>query len=138
MEMMTPEMIQMMRGMMGEAMLSGMMGQSEGPLADGASAGRMLPMMAGARLAADIHTMIGAMGVLYGMPPGAQEEMTPESVREMLEKILAWHNNPRLRIGEISTAADGSIIAEIVTIDGSLVQKLSFNHYPGLVRQIVD
>jgi hypothetical protein len=45
--------------------------------------------------------------------------------------------NPRLKLGEISTAADGSITGEIVTVDGSLVQKLAFNRYPGLVRQIV-
>jgi hypothetical protein len=31
---------------------------------------------------------------------------------------------------------DGSITAEIVTVDGSLVQKLAFNRYPGLVRQV--
>jgi hypothetical protein len=42
-----------------------------------------------------------------------------------------------LKLGEIGTDADGSITAEILTVDGSLVQKLAFNRYPGLVRQIV-
>lgn len=80
--------------------------------------------------------MMGGPGLLYGMPHGATEEMTPESVRSFLEKRLEWHANPRLKIGTIATAADGSITAEIVTVDGSLVQKLAFNRHPGLVRQI--
>ena len=64
--------------------------------------------------------------------------MTPERVRVLLEQELVLLDNPRLKIGEISTAVDGSIIAEIVTIEGSLVQKLAFNRYPGLVRQVEE
>jgi hypothetical protein len=75
-------------------------------------------------------------GALYGMPHGATTEMTPARVEAFLLHILERHNNPRLRIGEITESEDGSIIAEIVTVDGSLVQRLSFNRYPGLFRQI--
>jgi hypothetical protein len=39
-------------------------------------------------------------------------------------------------LGAIGEAPDGSIIAEIRTVDGALVQKLAFNRFPGLVRQI--
>ena len=63
---------------------------------------------------------------------------TPERVRAFLEERLARLANPRLKLGEIATAEDGSITAEIVTVDGSLVQKLAFNRYPGLVRQITE
>jgi hypothetical protein len=72
------------------------------------------------------------------MPDGTPEEMTPERVRTLLEQRLTQEGNPRLKLGEIATAADGSITAEIVTVDGSLVQKLAFNRYPGLVRQITE
>jgi hypothetical protein len=44
--------------------------------------------------------------------------------------------NPRLRIGEITDPEDGSIIAEVITVDGSLVQRLAFNRHPSLFRQI--
>jgi len=44
--------------------------------------------------------------------------------------------NPRLRLGDIGEASDGSITAEIRTVEGALVQKLSFNRFPGFVRQI--
>ena len=82
--------------------------------------------------------MMGGMGLIYGMPHGAEEEMTPSRVRGFLQQHLAWHGNPRLAIGEVTTASDGSITAEIVTVDGSLVQKLAFNRYPGLFRQITE
>jgi hypothetical protein len=75
---------------------------------------------------------------LYGIPPAAQEEMTPERVRAWLDRQLAWHGNPRLKIGQIVSAGEDTITAEIVTVDGSLVQKLAFNRYPGLVRQITE
>jgi len=64
--------------------------------------------------------------------------MTEDRVRALLEQQLTSLGNPRLKIGEIGTASDGSITAEILTVDGSLVQRLAFNRYPGLVRQIVD
>lgn len=108
MGMMTPE---MMQRMMAHGGMSGMMG------------GMGANMTAGPAM-------------LYGAPRGAQEEMTPERVRTLLQQRLTQHGNPRIKIGEIATAADGSITAEIVTVDGSLVQKLAFNRYPGLVRQL--
>jgi hypothetical protein len=99
----------------------------------------MCPMMQmrGARSGMDMHPMKGA-AMLYGMPHAMPEEMTPERVRAFLEKRLEQHSNPRLKLGEIASAADGSITAEIVTVDGSLVQKLAFNRYPGLFRQITE
>ena len=77
-------------------------------------------------------------GILFGTQLGTPEEMTEDRVRALLEREMTNLGNPRLKLGEISTAADGSITGEIVTMDGSLVQKLAFNRYPGLVRQIVE
>lgn len=152
--MMTPEMMQMMQrmmakggmhGMMGaqggpqQGMGPGMMGQARGqmPMA-GAMTCPMMQTMMGAPAGSGMPGMMGGPAMLYGMPHGAPEEMTPARVRTILEQRLAHHGNPRLKLGEIAAAADGSIVAEIVTVDGSLVQKLAFNRYPGLVRQIVE
>lgn len=126
MGMMTPEMMQMMGKQGGNTGQQGMM---------------MCPMarmMMGMRPSADTQMTMGSSGMLYGIPTGAQEQMTPERVRDLLEQRLARHGNPRLKLGEIATSADGSITAAIVTVDGSLVQKLSFNRYPGWFRQITD
>jgi hypothetical protein len=119
-----------MAGMMGQDGMPGMM-RGQGP-----HRGQM--PMAGAPCPMMQPGMSGGHGLLYGMPAGAQQEMTPERVRALLGQHLAWHGNPRLKLGSIAQAADGSITAEIVTADGSLVQKLAFNRYPGLVRQVTD
>jgi hypothetical protein len=158
MEMMTPEMMQMMmrmmrqgmmpEGMMPESMMEqrgmpGMMrqgmprqgmgqGMGEG-MGQGMGQGMGPGMMGQMRMG-----MPGGDSLLYGSPHLTPEEMTPERVRELLEQRLDYHGNPRLELGEIEEAADGSITAVILTTDGSLVQKLAFNRYPGLVRQLDD
>lgn len=153
MGMMTPEMMQMMQRMMGQGGMPGMMrgmqgqGMPEGgmgpgmmgqmPMMGGMMMCPMMQMMVGARSGVDMHPIMGA-AMLYGMPHGDVEEMTPERVRTFLEQRLEQHGNPRLKLGEIATDTDGSVTAEIVTVDGSLVQKLAFNRYPGLFRQITE
>ena len=138
MGMMTPEMMQMMQRMMG-GMGPGTMGQGQMPMARGMMMCPMMQMMMmGARSEMEMPGMMGGLGMLDGMLDGTPEEMTPERVRTLLEQRLTQQGNPRLKLGEIATAADGSITAEIVTVDGSLVQKLAFNRYPGLVRQITE
>ncbi|WP_143149138.1 hypothetical protein [Hyphomicrobium sp. CS1BSMeth3] len=129
---MPPEMMQRM--MPGRGGMPGMMGQGGMPM----ESGMMTCPMMGDRAAAGMQGMTDGAAVLYGVPRGAQKEMTPERVRTFLDQRLTQHGNRRLKIGEIATAADGSITAEIVTVDGSLVQKLAFNRYPGLVRQITE
>jgi len=92
------------------------------------------------RAGAGMHWMGGGgadVGLLYGMPRGTPQEMTPARVRAWLEQRLAWHGNPRLKLGAI-TESGATITAEIVTVDGSLVQKLAFNRFPGLVRQVTE
>lgn len=130
MGMMSPDMMRMMQqgnaGQTGAMMPDAMMG--------GAMMCPMMTMMAGTGPASPI-SMAGTHGLLYGMSK-SRDEMTPQRVRSFLEIHLAWHDNPRLKLGEIATAEDGSITAEIVTVDGSLVQKLAFNRYPGLFRQV--
>ena len=153
MGMMTPEMMQKMQRMMGQGGMPGMMdgmqsrgmpegGMGEGmmgqmPMAGGMTMCPMMQMM-GARSGAGMQSMMGGDAMLYGMLHGKAEEMTPERVRTFLEQRLEQHGNPRLKLGEIASAADGSITAEIVTVDESLVQKLAFNRYPGLFRQITE
>jgi hypothetical protein len=153
MGMMTPEMMeqmQMMRGMTGEARpgaMSPMMGMGRGmpegmgPMRDMQRMMAMCPMMQegmGAKPGMAAMPMRGGVGpsVIYGLPKAEQIETTPEKVRAWLEDRLAHHANPRLAIGEIAPAGDGSITAEIVTVDGSLVQKLAFNRWPGFARRI--
>lgn len=123
---------EMAQGRMGPDMV----GQGQMPIAGGIMMCPMMPMMMGDQPGMNMPGMTDDPAMLYGMPRATQEEMTPERVRAFLEQRLAQTGNPRLKIGEIATTADGSISAEIVTVDGSLVQKLAFNRYPGLYRQV--
>lgn len=157
--MMTPEMMQLMMRMMGEGGMPGMMGgMRSGPMAEGMPRPGMMGqgMLGGGTTGGGMMGMDGmpmgpmmmhgpqgrmggqalGPGALYGMPHDATAEMTPARVETFLSHLLERHGNLRLRIGEITEAEDGSIIAEIVTVDGSLVQRLAFNRYPGLFRQI--
>lgn len=164
MGMMTPEMMQMMMRMMGEGGMPGMMpgmmpnmmgAMPGGRMGDGMpGSGRMGPGMMGPGMMGpgmmggmpmggmmmNHHGMMGGHGIgpgaLYGIPQGETSEMTPARVEAFLSHLLERHGNPRLELGVITQAEDGSIIAEIVTLDGSLVQRLAFNRYPGLFRQI--
>jgi hypothetical protein len=148
MEMMTPEMMQMMMRMMGQGMMrpgtpgQGAMGQ--GMMGQGMMGGQGMPGMMprqgmGPGMTGQMPmAMPGGDPLLYGSPHLTPEPMTPELVRELLEQRLDDHGNPRLTLGEIADADDGSITAEIITTDGALVQKLAFNRYPGLVRQLDD
>ena len=155
MEMMTPEMMRMMMRMMGEqdmpgtmrrqgmgqGMGQGMMGQQgmmrERMMGEQDMPGTMRREGMGQGMMGQMHMgMPGGDPLLYGSPHLTPEEMTPERVQELLEQRLDYHGNPRLQLGEIAEAEDGSITAEILTTDGALVQKLAFNRYPGLVRQL--
>lgn len=137
--MMTPEMLRKMHQMMSQGGMRGMGTGSQGMAGQGMNMGQsMMPMdgSAGGMSRGNPSAMMQTLGVIYGMSGKEQKEMTPETVRSWLETRLEWHGNPRLKIGEIGAATDGVITAEIVTIDGSVVQKLAFNRYPGLVRQV--
>lgn len=151
MGMMTPEMMQMMQRMMGQGGMSGMMGGMAGqttpegggvpgmtgqmPMA-GMMMCPMMRMMMSGQAGMGMPGMMGGQGILLGTPLGAPDEITEDRVRALLGQQLTSLGNPRLKLGEIGTATDGSITAEIVTVDGSLVQKLAFNRYPGLARQV--
>jgi len=75
-------------------------------------------------------------GMIYGMPGGYDQEIAPEQVREMLQRRLDWHGNPRLKLGEIKPTEHGEILADIVTQEGSLVQRLAIDRRTGALRQV--
>ena len=89
------------------------------------------------------YGMMGHMGSgMMGYGAGGQggcpfhqaaftEELTVESVTKFLEQRLSHMGNERLKVGEVTTKDDETIVAEIVTVDGSLVQKLEFDRDTG-------
>jgi hypothetical protein len=71
--------------------------------------------------------------LLYGPPA---EGITVERARTMLEGALAWHGNPRLKLGTVEEQNEDTIVAEILTVDDSLVQRLAIDRATGAFRRI--
>jgi hypothetical protein len=114
-------------------------GSSMGPgtpmMADG-----MMSMMAGTGVA-----MQRGIGAPESTPAGqwlAAGAVTPalhlsvEDVRHFFEHRLEEHGNPRLTLGKVAEAGEDAITAEIVTSDGSLVERLSVDRHSGAIRPL--
>ncbi len=111
-------------GGQGTGVGTGMMGGMGGGMMGGMGGG----MMGGG--------MMGAGYGGHGDCPSAQkaafgQDVTVESVTKFLEQRLSHMGNDRLKVGEIKATDDKTIVAEIVTQDGSLVQKLQFDRETG-------
>lgn len=104
--------------MMHNGMGSGMMGQ---PMGRGMMGAGM--MQGGAR---------SGMGELFGSRVTPMMNLSVEDVRGYLALQLERLNNKRLKIGEIKSD-EGTITADIVTIDNSLVQRLKVNRRTGAI-----
>jgi hypothetical protein len=136
----------MPRGMMGPGMMERMMrGTAEGlarGLVEGmAAVHRMEPEIGpsgamgprGMRQPGMMHGRGMGPALLYGPPA---EGITVERARAMLEGVLAWHGNPRLKLGTVEEQNDDTIVAEILTVDDSLVQRLAIDRATGTFRRI--
>ncbi len=89
----------------------------------------------------------GHMGPgMMGFGPGAHgdcplgqaasgEELSVEDVTALLERRLGWMGNDRLKLGEVSEQGEDAIVGEIVTKDGSLVERLVFDRHSGRVTR---
>jgi hypothetical protein len=97
------------------------------------------PMMSGAMtsgMAPGTAKEAPNAGMIYGMPRMSDVNLTADNVKAMIEKQLAWLANPRLKMGDLRATDAGEILAEIVTKDGSLVQRLAVDQRTGAVRQV--
>lgn len=74
-----------------------------------------------------------------GFGPGACQQgaqvldtpLTVDDVRAHIEQRLQWRGNDRLKVGEVKELDDKTIVAEIVTVDDSLVKKIQIDKATG-------
>jgi hypothetical protein len=109
---MMPMMQQMHRAMMGH----GMMGQG----------------MMGHGMWSDGYGHDSAYGKSAIQP---DQDLSVDDVRARMERRLKWHGNERLKVGEVKELDDDTIVAEIVTLDESLVDRLEVNRHSGSMRR---
>ncbi|MGA7876217.1 MAG: hypothetical protein WCA08_11180 [Desulfoferrobacter sp.] len=80
---------------------------------------------------AGMHQRGRGMMASYAPQPGKQ--ITQEQAKRLLEDYLQATGNPNLKLGNISNN-DGFYEAEVVTKDGSLVDKIQVNKDTGWFR----
>jgi len=101
--------------------------------------GGSMPMMPGQM---GMMGMMGPQGIgpgmIYGMPGMAGPGVSLDEARATVERLLAWHGNPRLKLGDVRPTEAGEYLAEIVTQDGSLVQRLAVDRGTGSVRRVSE
>jgi hypothetical protein len=136
-------------GMMGQGMMGpsqgygygmgpGMMGQGYGP-GQGMGPGMMGP---GQGYAPGYGMGPGMMapgagpqpGYGMGPAPNPDADLSADDVRARIERNLAWHGNPRLKVGDVTETDEDTITADIVTKDGSLVQRFMVDRHNGWMR----
>ncbi|MBI4183026.1 MAG: hypothetical protein HY521_03390 [Proteobacteria bacterium] len=77
-------------------------------------------------------------GLGYGPCAGlaGDKDLDTADVTKLLERHLARQGNDRLKLGEVKEVDKNTIVAEIVTQDGSLVDRLSVDRDSGRIERI--
>ncbi len=105
---------QMRQGQMGPMMMQNMM------------RGMMMGMMRG-------MMGRGPMGMMMGRRM-TDRKLDAAEVKRILDGRLAWQGNKRLKVGTVTEKDDNTVIAEIQTVDGSLVAKWTVDRATGRMR----
>ena len=71
----------------------------------------------------------------YGTPGGFSKDLSTDDVRTMLERQLAMTGNKRLKVGDVKEKDNNTIVADIVTADGSLVDRVAVNRHNGWTQR---
>jgi hypothetical protein len=89
----------------------------------------------------------GMMGPGYGMMPGQGmmgfvgpsrqgADLSTDDVRTTLERWLAWQGNPHLKVGDVKEESADVIVADLVTQEGSLVDRFKIDRHSGLMQRV--
>lgn len=82
---------------------------------------------------------IGAGGFSPGWNAGRTDlNLSADDVKSYFERSIAWQGNPRLKVGDVKEQDAGTIVADIVTKDNSLVERFIVNRHNGIFRRSED
>jgi hypothetical protein len=126
-------------GMMGQDMGSGMM-MGQGMMGQGMMGpGKMGQGMMGQGMMGQGMMGQGMMGqgkMGQGMMAALPTDLSVDVVRHMLEHQLTSQGNPNLKLGKVEEKDADTIVAEIVTTNGSLVQRFQVNRHTGWMQPV--
>lgn len=77
------------------------------------------------------HGMMGHRHGMMGMGPYLDTDLTAAQVTEIMAHRLFHYGNPRLRVGKVEERDDDIIVAEVETVDGSLVDRFEIDRHTG-------
>ncbi|RTM14182.1 MAG: hypothetical protein EKK33_07290 [Bradyrhizobiaceae bacterium] len=132
-----------MRSQMGPGTMQGGMGQQpkgQGMTQGGMGSDVMCPMMRpgmiqGGMMGTEMMgsgMMGGGMSALFGSRVTPVMNLSVDNVRGYLASQLEHLHNERLKLGGVNSG-DGTITADIVTVDNSLVQRLKVDRRTGAI-----
>lgn len=117
-------------GMMGPGMMGGMMGW--GPWRGWSQQG---PGSSGYPNWQNMHEECEEMMDRYGYPGDRQQQtgetLTQENAVSIVQNYLKVTGNPNLKIGRVEKQEDGNYLVEIMTKEGSLVDKIVVDRKTG-------
>ncbi len=76
----------------------------------------------------------GGSGHGFGKPISPMMHLSVEDVRHALEHRLELRGNKRLKVGSVKLDGEDAIIADIVTVEDSLVRRLKVDRHTGRVQ----
>jgi hypothetical protein len=88
---------------------------------------------AGLASRASAHSGYGTTGPAHGAWGPVEVKLTVGDVRSDFEHWLEWQGNPRLKLGNVKDDGKNTIVAEVVTKDGSLVDRYRINRNTGAI-----
>lgn len=74
-------------------------------------------------------------GQRFGDQVVLSKDLTIDDVRHFLEHRMEMHGNKRVKVGDVTETDDDTITADIVTQDGSLVQRFKIDRHSGQMQQ---
>lgn len=120
-------------GMMGTGMMQGGEGGMNCPMMDGMMQGGQSMMGSGMMGPETMRGSTRGMSSLFGSRVVPTMNLSVDDVRGYLTAQLDRLGNKRLKIGNINVDG-GSITAEIVTVDNSLVQRMKVDRSTGNIE----
>ncbi len=80
------------------------------------------------------HAAVGNWNCPFAAGDAVDRDLSADDVRAHLEQSLKRHGNTRLKVGDVTETDDDIIIADIVTLDDSLVQRMEIDRHTGSMR----
>jgi hypothetical protein len=70
--------------------------------------------------------------------PAGDLKLTIDDVKMRFDRWLAWRGNSRLKLGEVKSRDEDTIVADIVTKDNSLVERFAIDRHTGYFQRVGD